>query len=165
MGRTVRVSLAIGALAIALAAGLLSRGAPLEARGAGTFDCGHGLHGCIAWLVVRPSSWTMPAGWAPGRNDGQFPAIGDPSGKWTVDGAVREAPSRLPQGEYTFHVVVSEVDDTKPFVLGTDTEPTTGLIGTTTMCSATSVVTSATTVVRLVATFGPTCAVDVEAIE
>lgn len=65
----------------------------------------------------------------------------------------------------TFLIAVSETNDTKSFVLGMDAEPTAGLLGTTTMCSRQSWSPRATRIVRLAATFAPTCAIDVEAIE
>jgi hypothetical protein len=134
-------------------------GIKLDVSGAGTFSCGHGFHGCIAWLVVRPVGSARPADW-PGKNDGQFPTTTDHHGNFVVGGSPAGGPSVLQPGEYRFSLLYSEVDDTKPLVLGTGEQPTTGLIETTLECGADFVVDRSVAILDVSARFGADCSID-----
>jgi hypothetical protein len=151
-------------LAVLLLAVVASSCGPTDTKlavsSAGTFSCGMGLHGCIAWFVVRPTNWTRPANWEPGKNDGQFPTTSDNHGTFVVEGAPTGGPSVLQPGEYRFSLLYSEGDDTKPYVLGTDEQPTTGLYKTTFECDAIYVVDRAVAILDVNARFGNDCAID-----
>ena len=160
--RRVGTALALVVLAVALAVGVFPRGAVVQASVSGTFDCGSGFHGCGVYLAIRPGSWSAPAGWNPGKADLRIPAASDGAGHWTLDGAAGGGNARLGSGEYAFLVAVSEVDDTRPLVLGTDDQPTTGLLGTSIRCRATAVVNDSVKIVRVVAVLGPDCVIEVD---
>jgi hypothetical protein len=151
----------LAVLLLALAAASCGpTGTKLAVSGAGTFSCGMGFHGCVAWLVVRPANWSRPANWEPGKNDGQFPTTTDHNGNFVVGGSPIGGPSVLQPGEYRFTILYSEVDDTKPEVLGTDEQPTTGFIKTTFECDATYVVDRAVAILDVSARFGADCGID-----
>ena len=160
MTRRVRIALALVVLAVALA--LAPRGAEVQASVSGTFDCGSGFHGCGVYLAIRPESWSPPAGWNPGKADLHIPAAADGAGHWTLNGGTVDGHTRIGAGEYTFLIAVSEADDTKPFVLGTDDQPTIGFLDTSIMCRTSVVVNAAVKRVRAVAVLGPHCVIKVE---
>jgi hypothetical protein len=135
-------------------------GTKVDVTAAGTFTCGEGFHGCIAWFVVRPVSWSRPANWEPGKNDGQFSTTTDHHGTLFVEGRAVGGPSLLEPGEYRFSLLHSEVDDTNPLVLGTDEQATTGLLSTTADCDATFVVDRSVATLEIGARFGAGCSID-----
>jgi len=133
-------------------------GTKLDVSGTGSFSCGHGFHGCIAWLVVRPVGWSRPGTWQPGTNDGQFSTTTDHHGNFVVGGSPAGGPSVLQPGTYRFSLLYSEVDDTRPLVLGTDEQPTTGFVTTTFGCDADFVVDRSVAMLVVEARFGADCA-------
>lgn len=135
----------------------------LEVSGSGKFPC-PSFHGCIAWLVIRPVDWSRTADWEPGRGDAQFATtfehgIGD-DGVMVVDGRLTGGPSVLEPGEYRFSLLHSEVDDTEPLVLGTDEEPTRGIIRTTLDCDRIYRVSGSVAALGVYAVFGPNCTIE-----
>ena len=137
------------------------QGARLSVSGSGTFECGSGFHGCTAWLAIRPASWTAPAGWAPGLADRDLrpqPTATDAS-RWVVSGSGSGGPERIEAGDYVFIAAFTEADDTTPYVLGTDEQPGTGILGTTIACSANVTVPQGATELAVRVSFSP-CAIE-----
>jgi hypothetical protein len=135
---------------------------PLAVSGSGTFDCGSGFHGCTAWLAIRPADWRAPAGWAPGKADRDFrpsPSADDMS-IWLVSGPGVGGPDTLPPGDYRFMAVVTETDDTKPWVLGTDAQPGTGVLSLTIACEQAVTVPDDASEMTVAVTFGPDCSIE-----
>lgn len=136
-------------------------GAPVSVSAGGTFECGSGFHGCTAWLAIRPSGWIPPAGWAPGLVDRNFrpvPSATDRS-HWTVSGAGSGGPERLESGAHRVLAVITEIDDTQPYALGTDDRPGTGVLTTTIACQADVQVPAGATKVELTVDFSP-CSIE-----
>ena len=142
---------------------LLDRGGvPLSVSGTGTFDCGSGFHGCTAWLAIRPTGWTRPAQWAPGQDDRDFrpnPSADDMS-VWLVSGPGVGGPERLAPGDYRFMAVITETDDTKPWVLGTDDRPGSGVLNLTLACDEAVSVPEGATGLTVAVDFGPDCSIE-----
>lgn len=136
-------------------------GARLDVSATGTYAC-PAFHGCIAWFAVRRMPWSPPSGWHPGKQDARFEANSDGLGKWTASGSPTGGPAGLEPGEYRLILAYSEVDDTKPLVLGTDDRSGTGLITTTIACDATITVTEATERVVVRGVFGPRCSIEAD---
>ena len=135
---------------------------PLAVSGAGSFDCGSGFHGCTAWLAIRPVDWRAPVQWAPGRADRDFrpsPSAIDMS-IWLVSGPGVGGPGALPPGDYRFMAVVTEADDTKPWVLGTDEQPGTGVLNLTIACEQPVTVPDDARAMVVRVTFGPQCSIE-----
>jgi hypothetical protein len=153
--------LAIVAVAAAGCMVFRGPGARLSVTASGTFDCGSGVHGCRAWLAIRPAGWTPPPGWSPGLADRDLrptPAATDRA-HWTVSGSGQGGPERLEAGSYRVHAVITEVSDIEPDVLGTDDHPGTGVIATTIACEIDLKVPAASTEVGLKVDFSP-CSIE-----
>ena len=137
-------------------------GVPLVVSGTGTFDCGSGFHGCTAWLAIRPADWHAPGHWAPGKADRDFrpgPSQNDMS-KWLVSGSGLGGPDSLPPGDYRFIAVITDTDDTTPWVLGTDEQPGTGVLNLTIACEEPVTVPDDATGMAVTVTFGPECSIE-----
>ena len=131
-------------------------GAQVSVSAGGTFECGSGFHGCTAWLAIRPSGWMPPAGWTPGlvdRNFGPVPSATDRS-HWTVSGT--GSGPRAPRDRRAPGLaVITEIDDTRPYALGTEDRPGTGALTTTIACQADVQVPAGATKVELTVDFSP----------
>jgi hypothetical protein len=135
---------------------------PLTVSGSGTFDCGSGFHGCTAWLAIRPTDWRAPAQWAPGKADRDFrpsPSANDMS-IWLVSGPGLGGPDALRAGDYRFMAVVTETDDTKPWVLGTDEQPGSGVLNLTIACEQPVTVPDGASAMTVAVTFGRDCSIE-----
>ena len=135
----------------------------LDVAGSGSFDCGNGFHGCTAWLAIRPADWQMPDGWAPGRADRDFrptPSAADRS-LWHVSGAGTGGPETLAPGAYRFLAVITEADDTTPWVLGTDDAPGTGVLTLEGACESLVTVPPGSASIAAAVSFGPPCSIEV----
>jgi hypothetical protein len=158
--------IALVALLSATTAGcqLLSFGhgtVPLSVSGSGTFDCGSGFHGCTAWLAIRPADWQRPSPWAPGKDDRDFrptPGESDMS-VWLVSGSGLGGPEALHPGDYRFMAVITETDDTTPWVLGTDEHPGTGVLNLTIACEEPISVPEDAAGMAVTVAFGPDCSI------
>ena len=139
-------------------------GARVSVSATGTFECGSGFHGCTAWLAIRPAGWIPPAGWSPGLADRDLRPTPSPTNRarWTVSGSGSGGPERLEAGTYRVHAVITEVDDTRPYLLGTDDHPGTGVLTTTIACQADVQVPVGTTKVELTVDFSP-CSIEANA--
>lgn len=93
----------------------------LAVSGSGTFDCGHGFHGCSAWLAIRPADWQATDGWAPDTTDRDFRPRSSPNDMsiWLVSGSGVGGPDHLLPGDYRFVAAITEFNDVAPGVLGT----------------------------------------------
>jgi hypothetical protein len=155
------VLLAIVAVAAVGCAFVATPGAQLSVAASGTFECGSGLHGCTAWLAIRPAGWIPPSGWSPGLADRDFrptPSATDRA-LWTVSGSGHGGPERLEAGSYRVHAVITEVSDIEPHVLGTDDRPGTGVLATAIACQTDLKVPAGATEVRLQVDFSP-CSIE-----
>jgi hypothetical protein len=128
--------------------------AALSVMGSGTFECGNAFHGCTAWFLVRPP------GRGPGRpslGDAELRPTGDGRGRFALSGAAIGGPGALSPGDYSFAVVITEVSDIEPFVLGTHDQPGTGVVTTTVACTMDVTVPAGTQRVAVAAEIGPAC--------
>jgi hypothetical protein len=138
---------------------------PLAVSGSGVFDCGSGFHGCTAWLAIRPADWNAPAQWAPGKADREFrPSTGaDDMSIWLVAGPGVGGADTLPPGNYRFMAVVTETDDTEPWVLGTDEQPGTGVLNVTIACEQPVTLPDDASELTVAVNFGPVCSIEAAA--
>lgn len=150
---------AMAVVAGILAAGCWPSGALVEATGSGSFTC-PSFHACLAFLVIRPAGWTQRGKWTPGTADAQFPATSNDQRTWTVAGKATGGTASLAPGNYRLMLAYSEVDDTRPFALGTDDKPGSGLVTTTMACESSASVTKDSTTLEIKAVFGPECAIE-----
>jgi hypothetical protein len=135
---------------------------PLAVSSSGIFDCGSGFHGCTAWLAIRPADWQQPGRWAPGKDDRDFQpssSEGDMS-VWLVSGPGRGGPEALRPGDYRFMAIITETDDTKPWVLGTDEQPGTGVLDLIVACEQPVSVPEDAQRMDVRVTFGPQCSIE-----
>ena len=135
---------------------------PLDVSGSGTFQCGNGTHGCSAWLAIRPAGWEAPEDWAPGEADRDFRPRSQQTdmSQWLVSGSGVGGPESLAPGDYRFMAVITQADDTTPWVLGTDDQPGTGVLSLTMACEERVAVPAGATAVAVVVTFGPECSIE-----
>jgi hypothetical protein len=79
---------------------------------------------------------------------------------WLVSGPGVGGPDTLPPGDYRFMAVVTETDDTKPWVLGTDAQPGTGVLNLTIACEQLVTVPDDASETTVAVTFGPDCSIE-----